>query len=371
MKCYELVKHIEKWAPKGVAWQKDNVGLQVGSLNNELKKIVLALELTTKVLDEAILNDANFIFTHHPFIFTPIKRLNFDDDDNSVLIQKLIKHDITLYSAHTNLDFVNNGVSFSLANQLGLTNIKFLSNLKSTKKKIVVFVPKNNFDEVSEALYSSGAGIIGNYSKCSFSLEGKGTFLGDEKTNPSVGTKEKFESVEEIRLEVIVDEWNLGKAISEMIKAHPYEEPAFDVYSIENENTNFGIGTIGDLPHKMKQDEFFIYLKEKLNLKNFRYCDGKSELISRVALCGGSGSELLSTAMNKEADVFVTGDIKYHAFHEAWNKIILIDAGHFETEIFVLDEMKKFIENILTTNKSESKICIVEKRTNPVKFFKK
>jgi dinuclear metal center YbgI/SA1388 family protein len=369
MKGLEIIKYLEDWSPKAVAWQKDNVGLQVGSAESEVKKIFLCLELTERALKEAINKKCNLIITHHPLIYQPIKSIDYSQDKNSKLIQQIIKNDITIYSAHTNLDFTKDGVSFQLAKTLGLKKIKFLKNLEGGQFKIVVFVPVESLIKVSEALFEAGAGIIGEYSKCSYRLKGKGTFEGSENTNPAIGTALKYEEVNEERLEMIVDSWKLRNVISVLLKTHPYEEPAYDIYSLSNENINFGYGAIGELDNEIATRTFLKMVETKIN-SDFRFGKGKSDKIKTVAVCGGDGSELLPAAISKGADAFITADIKYHTFHDAEGKILLIDAGHYETEIFCLGGIKTKLEKLFQIKKSKIKIEIFRGSTNPIQFYK-
>ncbi|MDH7604555.1 MAG: Nif3-like dinuclear metal center hexameric protein [Melioribacter sp.] len=365
----ELTDYIESWSPPGAAWEKDNTGLQIGSRGTKIKNIMLCLELTDEVLKEAINKNCNFIFTHHPLLFNPVYKLDFEFNSTAKLIEKIIRNNVTVYSAHTNLDFAKDGVSFELAKKLKLTEIKFLQNLESNQFKIAVFVPETHLEQVSNAVFSSGAGIIGEYENCSFRLKGEGTFKGSEKSNPVIGKKNIFEKVEEIRLEFIVDQWNLNKVISSMIKAHPYEEPAYDIYPLKNRNVNFGAGAIGILKNEMSEEEFLRYVSNLLNTEVLRYCNGKNKVIKKVAVCGGAGSNLISHAINSNADAFITADIKYHEFHQANNKILLIDAGHYETEVLILNEVKKRIEELIS-NRSKIKVYKYTKTTNPIKFYK-
>jgi len=366
----DVIKYLEGWAPKEISWQKDNPGLQIGQINNNLKNIFLCLELTKDALDEAVEKKCNLIFTHHPFIFQPLKKLDFANDKNSQLIQTVIKNDITLYSAHTNLDFTKNGVSFKLAKKLQLKNISFLENQENNQFKLIVFVPKENLNEVADSIFNAGGGIIGEYSKCSFQISGKGTFEGSENSNPKIGKAQNFEQVEEIRLEVLVNSWNLKKVISEMIKSHPYEQPAFDVYPLQNKNVNFGFGAIGELENHLSENDFLNFVQQKLNLQNLRFTKGKSNSIKKVAVCGGSGSELLKSAISQKADAFVTADVKYHTFHDAQNEILLVDAGHYETEILILDEVKERLEKLISVKNYDSKIYKYSGTTNPINFLK-
>ncbi len=365
----KLITYLEDWAPPGAAWERDNVGLQVGSREKKLKNIMLCLELNQEVLKEALLKKCNFIFTHHPLIFNPIKKIDTQNDSQAKLIETIIKNDLTVYSAHTNLDFTKDGVSFELAKTLKLKNIRFLNLEEANQFKVVVFVPINSLNKVADAVFSAGGGIIGEYSRCSFRLKGEGTFWGSEKTNPALGKKQRFEKVEEIRLEFIVDSWNLNKVITALMKAHPYEEPAYDIYPLKNKNVSYGEGAVGELKSELNEKQFLNHVSKSLKIDAVRYCKGKSNIIQKVAVCGGAGSELLKSAIASGADAFITADIKYHTFYDASGKILLIDAGHYETEIYSLNAVQKKIENFLDKEK-KIKIFKYSGSTNPVKFYK-
>lgn len=365
----EVINFIENWAPPGASWDKDNVGLQVGSPKQTIINIFLCLELTEKSLNEAIKKKSNFIFTHHPFIFKPIKQVNTDKDPKAKIIQKLLKNDISLYSAHTNLDFTKGGVSFVLAEKLGLTSLSFLEYQNSNQFKIIVFVPFANVTKVSEAMFNAGAGRIGEYDNCSFQASGIGTFKGSESTKPFIGEKNKFESVEEVRLEVLADSWNLNSVLGSIYANHPYEEPAIDVYPLKNYNPNYGYGVIGELEDFMDENVFMSHVCSSLGTQNLRYTKGLKRKIKKVAVCGGSGSDLINSAINRKADAFITADIKYHAFQDAENKIMLIDAGHYETEVHVLNEVKNKLEEFIKLKGESVKIIKYSGSTNPIKFF--
>ena len=364
----EIFKYIENWAPKEIAWKNDNVGLQVGSGKREVKNIILCLELNMKVVEQAIKKKCNLIISHHPLIFHPLKKIDLVRDKNSMLIEKLIKNDITLYSAHTNLDFTKDGVSYELAKKLKLKNIKFLSDLPSDQYKLSVFVPDQSLEIVSEAIFEAGAGKIGEYSQCSFRIKGEGTFIGSAKSNPTIGKKSKKETVQEVRLEVIVSSHNLKNVISAMLKSHPYEEPAYDIYPLTNSGTDVGAGAIGELELPMDQKTFLQHVVRSINVNNFRFTEGKNGKIKKVAVCGGSGSDLISKAISEGADVYITADIKYHAFQDAQNEILLIDAGHYETEIHSLNEVEKRLREFVRGN-SGIKVFKFSGSTNPVIFF--
>ena len=366
MRCDKIIKIIEDWAPKSIAWEKDNVGLQVGSLRREIKNILLCLDVDEKVVNEATRKNCNLIISHHPLLFRSLRKLDVNTDKKSRIIEKLIKKDITLYSAHTNLDFTKDGVSFQLAKKLKLTNQKFLVSLSQNQNKLVVFVPINYADKVADAMHNAGAGMIGEYSNCSYRTLGTGVFKGLEKSNPKVGVKGKIERVEEVKIEVLVNSFDLKKVIVEMKKVHPYEEVAYDVYPLENENVNYGMGVIGELSNELSQKEFLYHVSKSLGTKNLRFTQGSKSKIKKVAVCGGSGSDLLDAAKQSSADAFVTADIKYHTFQDAENEILLIDAGHYETEISVLDELKNRIEKSLT---DKTKVYKYMGSTNPIVFY--
>ena len=365
----QIIKQLLGWAPQGAAWEKDNIGLQVGSRNRKLKNIFLTLELTENSLDQAIKNDCNFIFTHHPLIFKPLKNLDLDQSNKNLLIQKLLKNNISLFSAHTNLDFTKDGVSFQLAKTIGLKNIRFLKNEESNQVKIVVFVPTDSKDTVADAIFNAGGGIIGEYDKCSFNSSGVGTFRGSNFSNPVIGQKNNFEKVNEIRLEVLVNNWEINSVVNAIKLSHPYEEPAIDIYPLKNKNANYGFGAIGELPSKLSEKLFLSHVSKKLKTKALKYCTGKNKTISTVAVCGGSCAEMWSDAIAAGADAFVTADIKYHTFQDAENKILFIDAGHFETEIVVLNKVKQKLDNFIKKQNSDIKVIKYKGSTNPIKFY--
>lgn len=362
----KITKYLESWAPKGIAWDRDNVGLQVGSSKALARNILLCLDVNEFVVEDAIKKKCNLIISHHPLLFNSIRKISSGDKTSDILI-KLIQNDITVYSAHTNLDFTKDGVSFQLAKKLGLSSIKFLKNISETLTKLVVFVPAGFTEKVAEAIHNNGGGIIGEYSNCSFRVIGKGTFRGSDNSNPAIGKKGNLEFVDEVRLEVLVNTFDLPNVIAAMKQAHPYEEVAYDIYPLKNENVNYGMGAIGNLEIELTPKQFLAYVSNKLGVKNFRYSQGTNKKIKTVAVCGGSGSDLLNTAIQNNADAFITADVKYHTFQDAENKILLIDAGHYETEIFVLDEIERRLKNFITESKIE--IFKFKGTTNPVCFY--
>lgn len=368
MLCRDVIKYIEDWAPPGIAWERDNTGLQVGSTTAEVKNILLCLDINEKVVDEAIKKKCNLIISHHPLLFHPIKRIDTDHDDRSKIIEKLLKNNITFISEHTNLDFTKEGVSWQLAKKLRLADIQFLKNLKSNLNKVSVFVPEDNLEDLAESIHSVGAGRIGNYTNCSFRTAGTGTFKGTDESNPSIGKKNQIEKVEEVKLEFLVEDFLLSKTIKKIYDVHPYEEPAYDIYPLKNENVNYGMGAIGKLNKPVSVKDFLKHVSKSLGIIDFRFTNGKKEKISRVAVCGGSCSDYFQDAINKGADAYITADIKYHTFLDAEGKLLLIDAGHYETEIFSLDEIEKRLTNFIS-KKDKIKVYKFSGSTNPVVFY--
>jgi len=365
----ELIKYLEGWAPPGAAWSQDNVGLQIGSRKTKVKNVFLCLELTDEAAEEAVKNHCNFIFTHHPLLFNPLKNLDFQNNSKAKLIEKVVKNDLVVYSAHTNLDFTKDGVSFELAKVLKLNNIRFLKREEENQFKLVVFVPNSYVEKISNAIFDASGGIIGEYNKCSFRTSGTGTFKGSDKSNPVIGKRNSFEYVDEIRLEALVNSWSLNKVISAMLKVHPYEEPAYDIYPLKNENSNYGFGAVGELQKSLSQKEFLSHVCKSLKTENVRYAKGKNGKIKKVAVCGGSGTDLLNAAIDQKADAFITADIKYHTFQDGENKILFIDAGHYETEVLVLNIVKKKMEKFINKQGESLEIIKFKRSTNPVKFF--
>lgn len=364
-----VIKHFEKWTPPGVAWIKDNVGLQVGNPKDEVANVLLALDLDEKVLQQAIKKKCNLIITHHPFIFNPISKLNFDSSKKSQIIKELIKNNITLYSAHTNLDYTKGGVSFELASRIKLKNINFLEHQESNQYKLVVYTPEKNVEDIANAIFNAGGGIIGEYSKCSSRNNVKGTFEGSLISNPTIGKANMFEVVNEVRIEILVNSWELNSVITAMKLVHPYEEPAFDVFALKNKNVNYGAGAIGDLEFKMTPNEFLAHVTKHIQTNGLKYTLGKSSKIKKVAVCGGSCSDLIENAIAQKADAFITADVKFHSFQDAENRIMLIDAGHYETEVPVLNQIKKILDKFIKNENEVIKVFKYNGSTNPVKFY--
>jgi dinuclear metal center YbgI/SA1388 family protein len=368
LQCRDIIKVMEKLAHPKHAEKWDKIGLQIGDPSADVKKIMVTLDLTLPVVQEAIKEKVDLIIVHHTPLFNPLQSIRWDTPQG-LLIKNLVENNIHLYCAHTNLDSTWGGVNDVLATKLELLDIEVLApSWEEEYIKIVVFVPKGYEEQVRSAMSNAGAGHIGNYSDCTFELFGTGTFRPLEGTNPFIGEKGQLEKVEEFRLETIVPKSKLQEVIQGMVAAHPYEEVAYDLYPLANKGAHSGLGRIGNLAEKITLVELIEKLKAVLNIENVRYIGDLNRKVKRVALCGGSGASLIERAISKGAEVFITGDIKYHEAQDAENLgLALIDAGHFATEHPVI----KIIADFLHQNLVSENIEIIESQinTDPIKFY--
>lgn len=357
IKCQTIMGVMEQLAPKTLAESWDNVGLQVGDPQADIDKILVSLDLTGEVVQEAIEQQVNMIITHHPFIFNPLKSIRMDLSSGNI-IRQLIQNNINYYVAHTNLDIAPNGLNDMLAEKIGLQETKVLATTgKEPFFKIVVFVPKGYEEDIRKVMGNKGAGWIGDYSHCTFQTSGIGTFKPLENTNPFIGKIGKVEKVEESRLETIVTRKNLSKTLNAIIKAHPYEEVAYDIYPLENQGKIYGLGRIGRYTETIKYYDFIKKIKEVLDLKLLRIAGVKKESIEKVALCSGAGAEYMHRAAMLGVDAYITGDLKYHEAQQAKNLgILVIDAGHFGTESIVIEGLKKYLDKELDQAKKSIEV---------------
>ena len=364
MQIKDITSFLESWAPLSLQENYDNSGLLIGEKDDEVSQSLITLDITEEVVDEAIDTGSSLIIAHHPFIFKGIKRIG-NSHWIDRCIRKAIKHDISIYAIHTNLDSVHTGVNSRISEKLNLVNTSILKPRRSTLSKVTVFVPVASKQMVLDAMYGSGAGDVGNYDHCSFQVEGTGTFRGNEDSNPTLGEKGKDETVKETRVEVLVPNHKLGRVLSAIKKSHPYEEVAHYVNELTNINQEIGSGMIGELNEAMAPDEFLSYLKKSMDLKMIRHTNFVKRSIKKVAVCGGSGSFLLDHAIAKKADIFITADFKYHDFFEANGDIIIADIGHYESEVFT----KELIRDALTKNFTKFAFRLSKVDTNPIKYL--
>ncbi|WP_096270606.1 Nif3-like dinuclear metal center hexameric protein [Paucisalibacillus globulus] len=367
----DIFKLMEKWAPKSLAYDWDNVGLQVGSYNKPVKKIMVTLDVLESVVDEAIENEVDLIVAHHPLLFKPLSQLNLDNWRGRV-IQKLIQHNITVYAAHTNLDMATGGVNDMLADLLGLENTGVLVETDPEAiYKFAVYVPETHLESVTDALSKEGAGHLGNYSHCTFQSKGTGTFMPLTQANPFIGKQNELERVNEIKVETIVKESILANVLHAVKNAHPYEEVAYDIFPLKNVDDKLGLGRVGTLNEPITLDKFIDHVKKSLGVDNLRVSGNLSKKIKRVAILGGSGEKYLFAARNKKADVYITGDMSFHFAQEAIEMgISVIDAGHYIEQVMksgTKDYLDQYIQNG-SMEDSNIEVIVSKVNTDPFQY---
>jgi dinuclear metal center YbgI/SA1388 family protein len=368
MNLADIEKFFEEWAPQWTAWERDNVGIQIGRRSKKVANLLIALDVTPEIIEEAVAHKMDLIVTHHPLLFRPPSSIS-DSDSVGAMVLTLAEKKIALFSAHTNLDSAAGGVSYTLAQALGIDKPAFLMPLKDTLVKIAVFVPEQHVDAVAAAMANSGAGVIGEYQSCSFRTTGKGTFRGSAYSSPALGKPLRLEEVAEVRLEMMVPRPRVTAVVAAMKSAHPYEEVAYDVYTLENGNPNVGMGAIGELSKPMTLGAFLSRVKKTLHANSIRFTGSMSQTVKRVAVCGGSGSELLENAILGKADVFVTADVRYHGFHSASGRTALVDAGHYETEHIVLNSIAGRLRSWAKARNEKLVVTLSKQSTNPIHSF--
>ncbi|WP_067727392.1 Nif3-like dinuclear metal center hexameric protein [Oceanobacillus damuensis] len=358
---------MENWAPQSMAYDWDNVGLQLGSYSKSVKKIMITLDVTESVVDEAIEQGADLIIAHHPLLFKPVKQINIDTAQGKI-IQKLITNEITVYASHTNLDAADGGVNDMLSELLGLQSRKVLIETESEQLyKLAVYVPVSHENVVREALSKGRAGHIGNYSHCTFQTEGQGTFKPLEGTNPFIGSKNQLEYVNEVKVETIVQQTYLQNVINHMIDAHPYEEAAYDIYPLINEGKKYGIGRIGTLKTPAKLRALCDYVKTAFDVPAVRVTGDLDKPVKTVAVLGGSGEKYIHAAKRSGADVYITGDMSFHIAQEAEQiGLSVIDPGHYIEKV-MKKATKEYLQQQLKQEKIE--ITISKSNTEPFKFL--
>lgn len=360
----EIIQLIESIAPLSLQESYDNAGLQTGNAAKTVESVLITLDVTEAVIDEAIAKGASLIIAHHPVIFGGIKKLTGKNPVERIII-KAIQNKIAIYAAHTNIDSIVGGVNTKIANLIGLENQRILQPAIDKLKKLVTFIPVSHLEAVRQAIFEAGAGTIGNYDQCSFNAEGFGTFRGNDNTNPFAGNKGELHTEPEIRFETIFPEWK-QKAIIHALKAtHPYEEVAYDIYPLDNLNPQAGAGIIGTLPEAMDALELLGKVRATFNTPVIRHTPLTGIPVKTVAVCGGAGSFLLKDAIAAGADFFITGDIKYHQFFDADQRIVLADIGHYESEQFT----KELFYELLTKKFSTFAVHLSEVNTNPVNYY--
>ena len=364
MKIIDITTHLESLAHPALQENYDNAGLITGDQDWECQGILVTLDATEEVVTEAIKKKCNLIIAHHPIIFSGLKKINGKNYVEKTVIAA-IKNDIAIYAIHTNLDNVLDGVNGRIAKLLGLKNTAILSGKEKTLKKLFTFVPVKSAEKVRNALFDSGGGHIGNYSECSFNVEGTGTFKAGIGAKPFVGNIGEQQQEPEIKVEVIFPAYLEKKILQSLISTHPYEEVVYDIISLDNNYQGIGSGIIGDLTEPIEESAFLIQLKKIFDLKIIKHTKFKGGHINKVAVCGGAGSFLISKALAAGADIFITSDIKYHEFFDANGKIVIADIGHYESEQFTISLLQEVLEQKFPT----FAVLKTEVNTNPVQYF--
>lgn len=336
MKLREICSYLDSEVPLSYQEEYDNSGLQIGDPDKEISSALVALDVTEKVVAEAITKKCDLIVSHHPLIFKGLKKITGQSAVERIVMDS-IRNNLAVYSAHTNLDAHSSGVSRRLAEKLGLSNLKVLLPLNGKILKLVTFVPASFIVKVRKAVFEAGAGVTGNYDYCGFTAQGQGSFRGNEASSPFVGEKGKIHFENEVRFETILFSHLRDKVVSALLKAHPYEEVAYDLYPVLNDNISEGMGVTGETEEPVTETEFLKKVADTLDNSHIKFSGLTGRMIKKVAVCGGSGSSLLKNAIASGSDAFVTADIKYHNFLDAENQILLIDAGHYETEKFAVE----------------------------------
>ena len=360
----ELTQCLEKLAPLTHQESYDNAGLIVGAAQTAITNVLLTLDVTEAIIEEAIAKNCNLIVAHHPLIFKGLKKLNGKNYVERCVI-KAIKHDVAIYAIHTNLDNATNGVNFMIAQQLGLQNVRILAPKKDTLMKLVSFVPVAHTQPVLDALHAAGAGEIGNYDRCSFRVEGIGTFRPNEAAKPVIGQANRQEEVVENRFEVVFPAFLERNMVAALRQAHPYEEVAYYLSTLNNENQEVGAGAVGTLERPLPAQDFLAFLKRKMNLSLIKHTALVKKNINTIAVCGGVGSFLLNDAIGAQADVFITADYKYHEFFDADNRIIICDIGHYESEVCTKEGLQRYLSKKFDTFAA----ILAETNTNPVSYY--
>ncbi len=364
MKIKEIISFLEEYAPLQYQENYDNSGLIVGDSDAKVSAALISLDCTESVIDEAIAKNCNLVIAHHPIIFGGLRKLTGSNYIERTVI-KAIKNDIAIYAIHTNLDNIHNGVSAKIAEKLGLINCEILAPKSDILRELVVYCPVANAQDLKTALFAAGAGDLGNYDQCSFSLEGKGTFRANEDANPFVGEINKQHAENEQRIAVVYSKDKEKTVLNAMLNNHPYEEIAHQIYTLENKHKMIGSGVVGTLKSEIDSEKFLKHLKSSMKTDCVRYTPLVKSKVRRIAVCGGSGSFLLEKAKAVKADVFITADFKYHEFFDAEDEIIIADIGHYESEQFTKD----LIYDLLTEKFTKFAVQLSKVNTNPINYL--
>ena len=364
MKIKEIIAALERFAPLPLQDGFDNAGMQIGLTDVEATGALLCLDVTEAVVDEAVTLGYNLIISHHPLIFKGYKSITGRDYIERCIL-KAIRNDIAIYSAHTNLDNAPGGVNFKMAEKIGLKNVRILEPKEECLLKLVTFVPTAHAEAVRKALFDAGCGCIGNYDSCSYNLEGEGTFRAFEGTNPYCGKPGELHTEPEVRVETILPAFRKGAVVKALMQAHPYEEPAFDLYPLKNAWNQAGAGVVGELEEPETETEFLKRIKKLFEVGCVKHNRLTGRLIQKVALCGGSGAFLAPRAVGCGADVFITGEVKYHDYFHYENQILMAEIGHYESAQYT----KEIFYSIIREACPDCEVQMTRVNTNPIKYL--
>lgn len=364
MKIKEIISALDTLAPFSLQEEYDNAGLTTGHPEAEVHACLVCLDVTEDVIEEALKYQCDMIISHHPVIFKGIKRLTGRTMTERI-VEKAIRGNIALCSIHTNLDNIEQGVNRKFCEKLGLHNTKILRKTGGVLRKLVTFCPVEYAERVREAIFKAGAGHIGEYEQCSFNAEGLGSFRAGDKADPFVGKKGELHFEKETRIETIYPVYREAQVVSALLEAHPYEEVAYDLYPLANDFSLAGAGMTGELVEEQNETDFLARVKSVLNIPVIRHSALTGKTVKRVAVCGGAGSFLIQDAIRSEAEMFITADIKYHQFFDAEGRIVIVDAGHFETEQFTCEILADYLKKKFTN----FAVRISETLVNPVNYF--
>lgn len=364
MRIIEVISFLESWAPPSYQESYDNSGLLTGDTDWEVTGVLCALDCIESVIDEAIEKKCNLVIAHHPIIFSGLKQIRGKNYIERTII-KAIKKDVAIYSIHTNLDNVRTGVNDKIADKIGIKNRQILIPKTDVLSKLEVYCPDDEVDKLRHSLFEAGVGNFSNYSNCSFIIQGEGTFKPNENANPSIGKKGEEHRGRESKVEVVFPTYLKYDVIATMKKNHSYEEVAYQVFNLKNENQNVGSGLFGELDNEMRSLEFLQYLKERMELKMIRHTKLVHDRIRKVSIVGGSGSFALPYAIRHGADILISADFKYHQFFDAEDDIIIADIGHYESEQFT----SQLLVDRLTENFPNFAVLLTDINTNPVQYL--
>ena len=364
MKIREFTAALEKFAAPELQEEYDNVGLIVGNADWECGGVLCTLDVTPAVVAEAISRKCNLIVAHHPLIFRGLRSINGKNSVEQAVVE-CIKHDIAVYAAHTNFDNVLLGVNGRLADRLGLKNCKILSPKNKVLRRLITFAPNDQAGKVRQAVFDAGAGHIGKYSECSFNSIGTGTFKAGEGADPYVGAVGERHEEQETKIEIVYPAYLERQVVQALVSSHPYEEVAYDIFTMDNIHYGIGAGIIGQLEQPVSEESFLQTVKEQLGAKLIRHTALRGKPVQNVAVCGGAGASLIRKALVQGADFFLTGDVKYHDFFEAEGRMVVADGGHYETEQFTID----LFHDLLVQKFPTFAVLKTGVNTNPVQYF--